>query len=62
VKKIKFFEEIFMSLAPISGVVCASLALKNLDLILGIVAIILFVVVFLKRKNYTDWGYEPSGE
>jgi nicotinamide riboside transporter PnuC len=51
-----------MSLAPISGVVCASLALKNLDLILGIVAIILFVVVFLKRKNYTDWGYEPSGE
>jgi Na+/alanine symporter len=61
-KKFKFFKLIFMSFVPIGGVVCATLALKNLDLILGIIATILFVAVFLKRKNYTDWGYEPNGE
>jgi hypothetical protein len=62
VKKIKFFEEIFMSFAPVSGVVCATLALTSLDLVFAVVAIILFVAVFLKRKNYTHWGYVPKGE
>lgn len=62
-KKIKLFEEIFMSFAPIAGVFCAILAFTSLDLVFAMVAIGLFVVIFLKRKNYTDQGYVvPNGE
>lgn len=61
-KKIKFFEEVFMSFAPLALVICGVLSLKDLNPILAMIAVILLVLVFWKRKNYTQGGYEPNGE
>jgi hypothetical protein len=64
VKKIKSFEKIFMSFAFLGGVACTALAVGNRNLVLAVVAAVLFLLVFLKRKNYTDTdqGYVPNGE
>lgn len=60
-KFFKNFELVFMSFAPIFGVVCVILALKNSNLILGIIAVILFILVVLRWDNY-DYldGYRPN--